>query len=98
MLASTAPQLIYETKVTSYTITVLLAAAVRAGRGERTWMISVKHARFFDPRARAKPGAAPFDTALMQPFQWAQFRAPSTPAAPVACTEPSVGSDSALRV
>ena len=78
------PSLICLAKVTGYTTTIFASAVARSRRGERTWTISVKHARFFDPRSRAKPGAAPFDTVLMQPFQLPQAA--------------STGGDSALHV
>lgn len=77
-------------------------AIKRAQRGERTWTISVKNARFFDPRCRAaKPDQAPFDIATMQQLQWPSGLAPKTPtpATPtedLSTREPSTAGDTAI--
>lgn len=61
-----------------YVITLLVMASLRANRGELTWVISVKHARFFDPRSRTKWGAAPLDVNKMQMVPWPILFAPGT--------------------
>ncbi|KAF7985933.1 hypothetical protein HWV62_43860 [Athelia sp. TMB] len=60
----------------SYFFTLLVSAVARTKRGERTWTVSVKHARFFDPRSRHRTGAAPIDIVTLQHFQWSSIVAP----------------------
>ncbi|KZP22136.1 hypothetical protein FIBSPDRAFT_953220 [Athelia psychrophila] len=84
-----------------YAIVVLVMAVKRAQRGERTWTISVKNARFFDPRSRtAKSGHVPFDIGKMQQLQWPAGLVPK-PLTPATSTqdlstrEPSLAGDAA---